>query len=382
MTILQYANNATSTLNAGIGPSATSLTLAPGTGSVFPAISAGQAFYMTLLDAATQLINEIVLVTARAGDVCTVTRAQQGTTAKTWAASDIASQLVTAGDISNLLQGAGLQSGVYNYAVGSGTNSITATLPSALTALANGFQVIVEAAGANTGAATLTMTLGSTVQPAKNIVKGNGSALAAGDIPGAGYPIILVYNGTNFVMSNPTTSSTANVAGGAANEILIQTASSTTGFISAPSVADEYLHWTGSAFAWSHAVGSFNGRTGAVTPTTGDYTAAEVGAVSTASVTGSNQLLVQNGFQYLPGGLILQFGRFGPVAGGGNTYAESFPTPFPNACFGVFFQSGGLSAGNNYVGCTLDGAPTTSGFSLFTQGGSGTPYIWWFAIGH
>lgn len=382
MTTLTYANNATTTLQAGLAPGATSCTLAPGTGSLFPAITSGEAFYMTFLDAATELINEIVLVTARAGDVCTIVRAQQGTTAKTWNAADIASQLVTAGDSQNFIQGSGLQAGLYNYAVGTGTNSITATLPSALVALANGFQIIVESAAANTGAATLTLTLGSTVQPAKNIVKGNAVALAAGDIPGAGYPIILTYNGTNFVMSNPTTSSTANIAGGAAHEIPVQTAPSTTAFIGAPGGADEYLFWTGSAFAWATAVQSFNGRTGAVTPTTGDYTAAEVGAVSTASVTGGNQLIAQNGFQYLPGGLLLQFGRFGPVSGGGVTYSESFPTPFPNACFGVWMQSGGLAAGNNYVGTTLDGTPTLTGFQLFTQGGSGTPYIWWAALGH
>ena len=381
MTILLYANNATSTLQSGIAPGATSCTLATGTGSLFPAITTGQAFYMTLVDAATQLVNEIVLVTARAGDVCTIVRGQQGTTAKTWAASDIASQLVTAGDNANFLQGAGLQAGLYNYAVGSGTNSITATLPSALVSLSNGFQVIVESAAANTGAATLTITLGTTVQPAKNIVKGNASALSAGDIPGAGYPIILTYNGTNFVMSNPTTSSTANIAGGAANEVLIQTAASTTGFLGAPSSPDVFLHYDGSAFAWVHAVDSFNGRVGNVTPASGDYTAAQVGAVSTASVTGSNQLHAQNGFQVLPGGTILQWGLFPTVISGGASFSVTFPIAFPNLCAVAMAFSGSLSVGGSYVPLYLS-AKSTTGATFGSQGGSGSPVAWWFAIGY
>ena len=99
---------------------------------------------MTFLDAATELISEIVLVTARVGDVCTIVRAQQGTTAKTWNAADIASQLVTAGDSENFIQGSGLQSGLYNYTPGIGTNSITATLQSALVALAKSLGANLE----------------------------------------------------------------------------------------------------------------------------------------------------------------------------------------------------------------------------------------------
>ena len=374
MTILTYANNATTTLQAGIAPGATSCTLAPGTGSLFPFISSGQAFFMTFLDAATELISEIVLVTARVGDVCTIVRAQQGTTAKTWNAADIASQLVTAGDSENFIQGSGLQSGLYNYTPGIGTNSITATLQSALVALANGFQVIVEAQNANTGAATLTLTLGTTVQPAHAIVKGNGTALSAGDIPGVGYPIMLVFNGTNFVMTNPVTSSTANLAGGAANEIAVQTAPSTTGFIGAPAAADEYLHWNGSAFAWGPAVDSFNGRTGAVVPTSGDYTAAEVGAVSTASVTGSNQRHAANGFQFLPGGMLLQWGIALSAPPGNAIFTVTFPRAFPTACVGIQLTSYPAD------GTTKVYTYGTTSFQM--SNGTGGNDTFWFAYGY
>jgi len=44
-----------------------------------------------------------------------------------------------------------------------------------------------------------------------------------------------------------------NIAGGAANQVHYQTGSGATGFITAPTVANTALTWTGSAFAWSSA---------------------------------------------------------------------------------------------------------------------------------
>lgn len=48
-------------------------------------------------------------------------------------------------------------------------------------------------------------------------------------------------------------SSATNVAGGAANKIVYQTGSSTTGFIDAPVTSGNALTWNGSAFAWAAA---------------------------------------------------------------------------------------------------------------------------------
>ena len=45
--------------------------------------------------------------------------------------------------------------------------------------------------------------------------------------------------------------SATNLAGGLANEIPYQTAPSTTGFITAPTTANTYLNWSGTAFQWS-----------------------------------------------------------------------------------------------------------------------------------
>ena len=104
MTILLFANNAQSTLASPISASATSCTLASGTGSKFPNPTTGQAFKMTFTDAATGLLDEIVLCTARSADVCTIVRGQEGTTAISWLTGDLASNYFTAGAASSFAQ--------------------------------------------------------------------------------------------------------------------------------------------------------------------------------------------------------------------------------------------------------------------------------------
>lgn len=71
-TFLQVRNDAISTLAAGISDAATSLTVASGEGARFP--QPGNGFHISIG-------NEILRCTARSGDVFTVIRAQEGTTA-------------------------------------------------------------------------------------------------------------------------------------------------------------------------------------------------------------------------------------------------------------------------------------------------------------
>ena len=102
---LLAANNAQTVLAAGINSSATTMTVNTGTGALFPTPSAGANYFkLTLIDAATGLLNEIVHVTARTGDTMTIVRAQEGTTARAWSANDIAANMMTAGSFSGLAQ--------------------------------------------------------------------------------------------------------------------------------------------------------------------------------------------------------------------------------------------------------------------------------------
>ena len=101
---LLAANNAQSVLAAGISASATSLTLNTGTGALFPSPVSGTSFFkLTLIDAATGSLTEIVHVTARNGDVFTIQRGQEGTVPRSWSANDIVANMMTAGTLSYIL---------------------------------------------------------------------------------------------------------------------------------------------------------------------------------------------------------------------------------------------------------------------------------------
>ena len=90
-TWLNVTNNAQSALYAGITAAATSLTLLSGEGAKFPAAS----FNISIAD-------EILYCSSRTGDVLTVVRAQEGTTAAIHAISSTVSLNVTAGIISQI----------------------------------------------------------------------------------------------------------------------------------------------------------------------------------------------------------------------------------------------------------------------------------------
>lgn len=101
---LLAANNAQTVLAAGISSSATSITVNTGTGALFPSPVSGTSYFkLTLVDAATGSLTEIVHVTARSGDVMTIQRGQEGTVPRAWSANDIAANMMTAGTLSYIL---------------------------------------------------------------------------------------------------------------------------------------------------------------------------------------------------------------------------------------------------------------------------------------
>lgn len=101
-TIFVFADNATSTLASGIVAADTALTVSSGDGAKFPSISAGHAAMVTLEDVSGNI--EIVQASARTGDVLTVTRAQEGTTAIDFASGSRVEMRVTKGILDALLQ--------------------------------------------------------------------------------------------------------------------------------------------------------------------------------------------------------------------------------------------------------------------------------------
>jgi len=208
MTILLFSNNAKSTLASAISSTATTATLASGTGSLFPSPTTGQGFKMTFVDSATGLLNEIVLVTQRTGDIITIVRGQEGTTPQSWLANDLAGMYFTAGTINNNIQLDQYQIGTYDTAIATGSaNSLSATIPSNLNYIPTNFTFTLQAIHANTGSATLNLTIGTTATGIYPIVKSNNQPLIAGDIANVGYPMLLAWSPvySAYVLLNPAT---------------------------------------------------------------------------------------------------------------------------------------------------------------------------------
>ena len=83
---IKWTNNASTTLASSISASTTTITVASSGGALFPTLGAGDYFYATLVDSSNNL--EIVKVTARVGDVMTVVRGQEGTSAHSYVGGD------------------------------------------------------------------------------------------------------------------------------------------------------------------------------------------------------------------------------------------------------------------------------------------------------
>lgn len=95
-------NNARSTLLNGINALQTEIRLRAGGGNTFPTITTpGQWFPITIEDSLGNI--EIMRVIARSGDVFTVKRAQEGTTAKSFSANDVVELRLTVGAMQELV---------------------------------------------------------------------------------------------------------------------------------------------------------------------------------------------------------------------------------------------------------------------------------------
>ncbi len=93
-----FTNNARGALASGIASGATSITLGTGQGALFANPSSPDYSVATIFQYGTggEINHEIVRITARSGDTLTVTRGQEGTTARAFNAGDPIQCRVTA----------------------------------------------------------------------------------------------------------------------------------------------------------------------------------------------------------------------------------------------------------------------------------------------
>jgi hypothetical protein len=96
-------------------------------------------------------------------------------------------------------------------------------------------------------------------------------------------------NAGNFIDFNAASllsGKATNIAGGAANKIPVQSALDTTVFIDAPTQADRFLQWTGSAFSWVPVVTDLSNLS-ASNLTSGSVPAARMSGTYTMNITGN-----------------------------------------------------------------------------------------------
>ena len=148
-------NNAESTLASGIGAGDVTLTLTTGTGALFPSPGANEAFKLRLKEGATM---EIVDCTSRLGDVCTVIRAREGTSASAFNAGASVVNTITAEHLMSKIDSGDMLASVYdpsniasnvfscdNHISGTTNKVFTATEQSKLAGIAAGAEVNVNA---------------------------------------------------------------------------------------------------------------------------------------------------------------------------------------------------------------------------------------------
>lgn len=230
-----FTNNASTTLGVALpatGLGSTSITLSSGTGDLFPQPGAATfptgatTFFRLSLTDATQSVREIVYVTARVGDVCTVTRGKDGTTPRAWNAGDIAAQLVTGGTATDLVQDQELQSGYLNYVVAGGTpTALTGSFtPAVIQSLSPGVVVYLKVAATNTGPVTFNLNnFGASPVVNQNGLPLNANALLAGVI------YRMVWDGTRWVSETRSPPELYLLDSGSANAIIVTTGFSLTG---------------------------------------------------------------------------------------------------------------------------------------------------------
>ena len=471
MSIFVFANNIRTTLASALSSSATTMTLASGSG--LPTLQTGQVMPLTLNDAATGLVYETVYATAISGTSVTITRGQEGTIAASWLAGDYVSCDPTAWAIGQL----GMGNNLFQPDQGNANAYVTKN-PVPFTAFVDGMIAGIQVVNANTGASTFqTDGLAATPIYGKALQALQGGEIVAGAMllqyrAALSAWVILVSPGGALQVGNATQSLQAlNQATGDGRYVPLPAltyfntsnsgnayTATVSGITSLAQITQVPLvcHWnaanTGAATLninglgaiavygqnyqqlqggelYGHSVLLYNGQNFLVlSPVSGgnlqvenatqslhalnmatgdgryvhqggganqqaghtlylgwDGTRTRIQVDSTdegefAMINDFGNSLASNGYQKLPGGLILQWGFgwiLGPTAG-----SVTFPLTFPNGLFGVTAAYCDSGAQGAPVGIIWIYDISNTGFNIDSSSNSDARNAFWIATGY
>ena len=316
-----FINNFNTVLASAITSTQTTITVTSSTG--LPTLALDQVIPLTLLDAATKTVYEIVYVTGISGTTLTVERGQEGTTASAYLAGDLVSCNPTVGTVP----------------------PIRASLPYTTTqTLPVGNDIIVYT---GTLTADVTFTLPSTGMPVAGRIKVYGSASAFT---------------VTVSLANSTGSPFLHLPDGSEVYSYVLPASASQNFID--------LFWDGTN--WK----AFNGGIMSIPNATADNQPVALGQFPFSVGAGANQ---STGYIKFPNGIILQWG-FIDTNGSSSGQTVTYPIAFPNAMFisqasdqGSGMNTGALSNLSNSQGTAYAGTAA----STYAATGLG-----WIAVGY
>ena len=390
MSQLQWTNNAATTLAVAISSTATSLSVASGTGSIFPSPASGQYFKLTLNPASGSTpAPEIMHVTAVSTDTFTVVRAQEGTTAQAWGVGSIVQNLITAGTMNSLAQMveyAGNPNGnVAGYA------ATSTTPPSTCWDTTDGLLWICTTSGSASTAgwiaqaplASPTFT-GTPAAPTPSSAD-NSTRLATTAYVQTGLATKAALAGSSgqvFSVANAASASQALPLGQAQSTFAALAGSSTQTFSVANAVSSSQAVPLGQAQSTFAALAGSSAQTFSVSPGASTNQAVNFGQFASS--------LSANGYQILPGGLILQWGITSAFPTGASTSSVTgtFPVNFPNNAFVIVGTPDNLAASTWDELAVMNTSLTTSGYTFYigtansSRSIGNTVHVRWFAIGN
>lgn len=175
----KFANFINATLQQAIATSDTTIYIEPEMEALLPALVGGNVTRAVLYD---QVLDpEIIDVTAHSGGALTITRSKESTTAQAWPTGTRFTLDVTAALLDTLINTT-TQNSFTGTATGTNTILVTMGAGATIPTPSDGDEVFFTAANTTTGAATLTVTNGTTTIGPTAIVDPFGGALEDGDI--------------------------------------------------------------------------------------------------------------------------------------------------------------------------------------------------------